>query len=377
VTLERTASPEQLRRLLDAVVSVSSDLELPAVLRTVVETASELVDAKYGALGVLDETRSYLAEFITVGLSADVEAEIGERPKGHGVLGLLIVDAVPLRISDLNQHPMRHGFPPHHPPMTSFLGVPIVVRNQVFGNLYLTDKRDGTTFTQSDEELVVALAAAAAITIENARLHGRVGQLRVIEDRERIARDLHDTVIQRLFATGLTLQGVASAIEDAALRDRLESAVDALDQTVREVRSTIFDLHRRRIPGGSLRQDLLELAAEAEVSLGFRPAVTFDGPIDIAVPDGVAANVLAVVREALSNMARHAAASSGRVAVEILDGALKVTVSDDGVGLGESSARGAGDGLRNLRERAEEHGGTTAIETMPDGGTRVSWSVPL
>ncbi len=377
MALESTATPAQMRQLLDAVVSISADLELPSVLRKVAETATDLVDASHGALGVLDETRSHLAEFITVGLEDDLETRIGERPKGNGILGLLIVDATPLRIDDLTQHPLAHGFPPEHPTMTSFLGVPIVVRDVVFGNLYLTDKRGSGSFTQTDEELVVALAAAAAITIENARLHGRIGRLRVIEDRERIARDLHDTVIQRLFATGLSLQRVAGSVDDEDLRVRLEDAVDDLDRTVREIRSTIFDLQRRRIPGRSLRSEVTELVAESSDALGFRPIVRFDGAIDISVPDDLAANVLAVLREALANMARHANASVGEVALRIDGGRLDLTVCDDGVGL-PVERRAEGQGLRNLSDRAEEHGGTfTAALDGELGGTCVSWSVPL
>lgn len=373
---ESTATAAQMHQLLDAVVSVSADLELPTVLRKLVATASALVDARHGALGVLDESRSHLAEFITVGLDDATERAIGERPKGQGVLGLLIVDATPLRIDDLSSHPLAHGFPAGHPTMTSFLGVPIVVRDVVFGNLYLTDKRGDEPFTAIDEELVVALAAAAAITIENARLHGRIGRLRVIEDRERIARDLHDTVIQRLFATGLSLQRVAGSVEDEDLSHRLEDAVDDLDRTVREIRSTIFDLQRRRIPGRSLRTEVSDLVAESSDALGFRPTVRFDGPIDISVPDDLAANVLAVLREALANTARHAGATAGEVSLSIDGGRLDLVVRDDGVGM-PVDRRAEGHGLRNLADRAEEHGGSFAAASLDAGGTVLTWSVPL
>lgn len=376
MSLEESATPEQMHQLLDAVISVSADLELSAVLHKVVVAATKLVDARYGALGVLDERREHLAEFLTVGMDDDAEAAIGERPKGKGVLGLLIVDAAPVRLERLADHPLAHGVPPGHPTMTTFLGVPIHVRDQVFGNLYLTDKEGGSAFTETDEALVVALAAAAGIAIENARLHGRIGALRVFEDRERIARDLHDTVIQRLFATGLTLSRVAGAIEEPELRDRLEGAVDDLDRTVREIRSTIFDLHRRHLPGHSIRQDVLELVSEAAETLGFRPTVTFEGAIDLSVPDDLAANVLATLREALANMARHAKASHGEVALTIDDGRLELRVTDDGVGLPDAGRPG-GHGLRNLAERAEEHGGSFTAATRPAGGTELRWSVVL
>src|SRR4029453_8468929 len=192
------AGPRSLRQLLDAVLTIGSDLDPPGLLRRIVEAAVELVDARYGALGVLDDSRTRLAQFITVGIDEDEHAAIGSLPEGLGILGLLIVDAKPLRLPDLREHSERFGFPHHHPPMRSFLGVPIRVRDEVFGNLYLTDKASAEVFTDVDEELVVGLAAAAGVAIENARLHVLVQELALAEDRSRIARDLHDTVIQRL-----------------------------------------------------------------------------------------------------------------------------------------------------------------------------------
>src|SRR5918993_5677482 len=203
------AGPRSLRQLLDAVLTVGMDLDLPAMLERIVEAAVELVGATYGALGVLDDSGTRLAQFITVGIDDETHRAIGDLPEGHGILGLLIVDAKPLRLPDLSEHPDSYGFPPNHPPMRSFLGVPIRVRDEVFGNLYLTDKTSAEVFTDIDEELVVALAAAAGVAIENARLHNLVREMALLEDRERIARDLHDTVIQRLFATGLRLQAAA------------------------------------------------------------------------------------------------------------------------------------------------------------------------
>ena len=209
-----------LRELLDAVLALGSDLDPLTMLRRIVEAAVELVDARYGALGVLDDTGTRLAQFITVGIDDDMHALIGDLPEGHGILGSLIVDAKPLRLPDLREHPDSFGFPAHHPTMRSFLGVPVRVRHEVFGNLYLTDKTTAEAFTDVDEELVVALAAAAGIAIENARLHSRVQAFALVEDRERIAQDLHDTVIQRLFATGLSLQRTARLVQsdpDAAV----------------------------------------------------------------------------------------------------------------------------------------------------------------
>ena len=209
------AGANQLLRLLDAVMAIGSEQSLGDALHRITEVASDLVDAEYAALGVLDESGSRLAEFITVGLSDEQTTRIGARPEGHGILGLLILDPQPLRLPDLHAHPDSFGFPPGHPPMTSFLGVPIRLRGVVYGNLYLTDKADGQPFTDVDQELVVGLAAAAGLAIENARLHERAVTAGRSSERLRIARDLHDDVIQRLFATGLSLQAAAQAVDRA------------------------------------------------------------------------------------------------------------------------------------------------------------------
>lgn len=369
----------QLRRLLDAVVSVGSELDLRAVLRRIVEAATELVCARYGALGVLDPTGTRLAEFITVGLSDERVAAIGHPPEGHGILGLLIVEPRPRRLARVSDHGDSYGFPPNHPPMSTFLGVPVMVRGEAFGNLYLTEKQGGEPFSEVDEELVVALAAAAAVAVENARLHARVAELALLEDRERIARDLHDNVIQRLFATGLALQGAVRLAERPEVARRITEAVDELDTTVRQIRSTIFDLHTAVASGRSLRRELLDLCAEAATPLGFEPVVRFDGPVDTVVPADVAEHVLAVAREAVSNAARHARAT--RVEVEVgasPDGSrVWIGVDDDGVGIPDGAARSGGYGLANLTARARRLGGTTSATARHGGGTSVRWQAPL
>jgi signal transduction histidine kinase len=373
--VEGQAGPRQLRRLLDAVVSVGSELDVVDVLRRIIEAATELVEARYGALGVLDEAGTRLAQFITVGIDDEQRREIGPLPEGHGILGLLIVEPRPLRLPDLREHPESFGFPDNHPPMRSFLGVPILVRGQVFGNLYLCDKTNGDPFTDIDEELVIALAGAAGIAIDNARLHARVADLALFEDRERIARELHDTVIQRLFATGLTLQATVRLVERPEVVDRLLAMVEDLDETVRHVRSAIFELHTARLPGDSLRQAVLTLCAESSRTLGFEPRVDFDGAVDSAVDEPVAEQVLAVLQEALSNVTRHAAASRVDVSVATAGGELVVTVTDDGRGLTETMSGGRG--LENIRARAKRLGGEAAWEAPPAGGTTLRWRVPL
>ena len=375
---------QELRELLDAVVSVSSDLDLASMLRRIVRSARTLVDAEFAALGVLDPSGTHLAEFITVGVDDEVRRMIGEPPIGHGLLGLLIVDPKPIRVDDLSAHPEKYGFPAGHPVMTTFLGVPIRVRDQIFGNLYLTDKHGGGQFTDVDEELVVALAGAAAIAIENARLHARVQELALLEDRERIARDLHDTVIQRLFATGLSLQGAARlAASNPDVTARLEAAVDDLDLTVKHIRTAIFGLESARRSaaagaGGGLRAQVLALAGEAAGSLGFEPRVVFDGPVDSEVSSDAGSELVAVLREALSNVARHAAASSVGVEV-VVDGSdevVRLVVRDDGRGFDVSSSRDGGLGLRNMRVRAERLGGALDVRSAPGDGTTLEWRAP-
>jgi signal transduction histidine kinase len=375
--VQHMAGPQQLRKLLDGVLTIGSDLDLHTVLHTIIETAAEVVDATYGALGVLDEGGKRLNDFVTVGIDEAGRAAIGTLPQGHGILGLLIVDPKPLRLPDLNKHPDRFGFPPNHPPMTSFLGVPITVRGRVFGNLYLCDKVGGHEFTAVDEELAVGLASAAGIAIENARLHERAAELATLEDRERIARDLHDTVIQRLFAVGLGLQATLRLVDDPAVTNRLMTAIDDLDITVRDIRAAIFELHASRLSGNSVRQQLIQLSAESARGLGFDPTVRFDGPIDIAVTESLADELFAVVREALSNVAKHAHASAAEISIDVRDSKLGVRIVDNGVGYDIADRRGQG--IENLTARAARLGGSFEI-TGTDGvghGTTVTWRVPL
>ena len=364
-----------MRQLLDAVLTIGSELDLPAMLNRIVRSATELVDARYGALGMLDPTGTRLAQFVTVGMDDETVRSLGHLPEGHGILGLLIVDAKPLRLSDLREHADSYGFPPNHPPMRSFLGVPIRVREEVFGNLYLTDKTGGERFTDVDEELVVGLAAAAGVAIENARLHARVQELALVEDRERIARDLHDTVVQRLFATGLSLQRTTRLVRtDPDLTvGRIEAAVDDLDVTVKHIRSAIFTLETSRPTAGGLRDRVLALTREAAGSLGFEPTVLFDGPIDAGPSDEVGADLLATLREALSNVARHASAS--RVEVEVLAGdELVLRVVDNGIGPPRPGAR-RGHGLKNMEARAVHLGGRLEMSPNTPSGTALEWRV--
>ena len=534
------ATRDRTHALLEAVVAVGSHLELEAVLRQIVEVAVELVSARYGALGVVGDG-GRLVEFVPVGLDEPEIARIHHWPEGRGLLGKLITDPHPLRLHDISADPDSSGFPEGHPPMRSFLGVPVRIRDAVYGNLYLTEKQGGD-FDEEDEALVQALAAAAGVAIENARLYaearrqqqwlranaevtrrllfgdqpsevlelvaqqalemsgadlvvlalptgnrgtlmiehacgdgaagalglvlpaersasgivmasgkpltvedfssdhrvavvarehmplgpavlvplGPAGDVRgvltagrkqgalplsadavemlitfaaqagiglelaehrsdaqrllLFEDRDRIARDLHDLVIQRLFATGMSLQGATALIGDPDVVGRVEKAVDALDETIRDIRSAIFSLQSRgEARPARLRTRILGVVEEMTDSLGFAPELRLAGPLDSRVPGGIAGQLLAALREALANVAKHAQASRVDVAVEAGPD-LVLTVRDDGVGLGETTRRS---GLANITERAAESGGTMRVAAAAGGGTELEWRVPL
>jgi signal transduction histidine kinase len=370
-------SDEQVARLLEAVAAMSSDLSLPVVLRRIVASACHLVDAQYAALGVLgpgaDVEVIRLIEFITEGADDETIRRIGHYPDGRGILGVLIRDPKPLRLHDLADHPESHGFPEGHPSMRSFLGVPVRIQDRVFGNLYLTEKRGGEDFTAGDEEMVVALAGAAGVAIENANLQARVRDLAVLQDRERIARDLHDTVIQRLFATGLGLQAATYITVKPEVAARIQQAVDELDATIRDIRGVIFALQAHESGEGSLRVQVLRLMTEMADALGFVPHAHFDGPVEAAADEELGTDLLAVLRELLSNVAHHAEATSADVYL-LAGSEVILRVEDNGRGPGP--ARAGGRGLRNLATRAEHHGGSFALVAKDGLGSLAEWRVP-
>ncbi|MCG3755073.1 GAF domain-containing sensor histidine kinase [Amycolatopsis sp. Poz14] len=534
---------DKMDGLLEAVLAVASGLELDATLRRIVQAAVELGEAHYGALGVLGDDGT-LAEFVYLGIDAETRQRIGHLPEGHGLLGLVIDDAKPLRLTEISAHPASVGFPANHPPMHSFLGVPVRVREEVFGNLYLTEKKDGAEFTDDDEVIVQALAAAAGIAIENAHLYeqtrlrqrwlgatsevttellggtdpvdaleliaGRALELTgsdvtmlalpgtgrldvdeerdtdpaeltvtvcaggdatdlmglrmsvdgtvpgavfrdrtprrmaelallpdrgrgpalvvplragdhtsgvlialrdpgsalfetaqlpvlasfadqaalalqlaaqqraarerdVLSDRDRIARDLHDHVIQRLFAVGLAMQSTQRRTKAPELQRRLQESIDQMHEIVREIRTAIFDLHGGAAGETRLRNRLHDAIAELTDDAPLHPAVSMAGPLD-AVPAQLAEHVEAVVREAVSNAVRHAGASALSVSVAVRDERVRISVTDDGTGLPEGVSPS---GLGNLRERAESAGGEFTLGTSSGGGVRLDWSAPL
>ncbi|WP_112134265.1 GAF domain-containing sensor histidine kinase [Glycomyces dulcitolivorans] len=369
---------ERLRALLDAVISIGSDLELAAILDRIVAAACKLVDARYGAMGVLDGAGG-LADFRTQGLSREEIEALGDPPTGRGILGHIIDHPEPLRLIDLSAHPASVGFPPGHPPMRTFLGVPVTVGDKAWGNLYLTDKGGGELFTEDDEAIIQALAAAAGVAIDNARLYTELAasqaereRLVVFRDRDRIGRDLHDLVIQRLFATGLQLQSIVHLVDEPEAATRINSAVDEIDGAIADLRAAIFSLHTDSDKAFSAT--VRGLCGVVRHHLGFAPQVEFEGPVDRAVPELVRIEVLAMLREALSNTARHAKASRVTVSIAVDAAVLRMRVADDGCGIPAQAPRR---GLANLASRAASLGGEFSVGAVKPSGTELTWTIPV
>jgi signal transduction histidine kinase len=369
------------RQLIEAGMALASELSLDAVLERIVELAVDLTGARYGALGVLTPDGRSIEEFITVGITPEERAAMGDPPTGHGLLGALIREARPLRIPDIGADPRSVGFPPNHPPMTSLLGAPVTGRGRVFGNIYLTDKQDADAFDDEDERVLVVLATQAAVAVENARLleeterNGReLQRLEVLEERERIGKELHDGVIQSLFAVGMHLQGLATAADDDNISRNLDSAVEDIDQAIRDLRNYIFGLRPGILADRQLDQALKEMATDFAARFGIVTVVEVDADAASRLTSR-AADVVQIVREALSNVGRHGGATTCRVSLERDPGGVVIEVDDDGQGFDvELTTRGMG--LQNLQERIASLGGAFEIQSTPGEGTTVRATFP-
>ena len=361
--------------LIEAGLVLASELSLPSILQKIVELACRVADARYGALGVLDTRGRMIFDFITHGITEEERRAIGDLPVGKGILGLLITEARPIRMARIQDHPRSVGFPANHPPMSSFLGVPMKVRGRVYGNLYLTEKRGTAEFTEEDQEAVVTLAAQAGVAVENARLHEDLRRLAVLEDRERIAQELHDGVIQSLFAVGMGLQAAGALARDPeTVRDRLTTAVDDVDRVIRDLRNYIFGLGTG-LADRELSRALHHLADELRrgSDLGIRVEVD---PEAAAALGSQAAEVIQFAREALSNAVRHSGAATLSVVLSRANGSITLEIEDDGKGFDPAAAEGVGHGLGNLRSRAESLGGAFELGSEPGGGTRIRLVMP-
>jgi signal transduction histidine kinase len=365
----------KLHALVDSILIIEADGDLTALLSRMVEQATSLVGARYGALGIITPEGDRLAEFITVGLDQDARSAIGPFPVGKGLLRRVITDATALRVDHLSSHPDRAGFPPNHPPMETFLGVPVRLgTGTVYGNFYFCEKFDGSPFNEADEALADTLGRVAGLLIDKAQMRTKLTELTLATERERMARDLHDTVIQRLFAVGLMLQGASAAELPESVTATLGRAVDDLDETIREIRTTIFAITRTpRSEAASLRRRLLELTDEVAERLGVEVSLSFSGPVD-NVSEAATEHVVQAAREALSNVVRHADASRAEVDLKATESGLTLRIADDGCGVDPDQLR-HGNGLSNLNARALELGGWCTITPAASGGTVVEWHV--
>jgi signal transduction histidine kinase len=318
-----------------------------------------------------------VTRFYTSGISAEDHARIGHLPVGKGILGLLPRAGRPIRLRDLHDHPASVGFPAHHPPMKSFLGVPISWRGESVGNLYLTEKRGGPEFTVEDEEALLTLAAQAAIAIENARLYSQTSRISTLEERHRIGMDLHDGAIQVLYGLSLQLEDVAERAETAPheVKAQLGRAVDRLNAAIADLRNYVLGLRPIRGSDRPLRESLPTLGSQIATNALLDVDVNVDPAAEAALDQAGREAVFYVAADALANVARHARARRVELALRRDGDAVVLQVSDDGVGYDTASAVG-GLGLRNMRERAFNAGARLDVASSPGAGTRLEMRIP-
>lgn len=359
----------RLTPLIEEAASVGAGDGLARLLRSLVAEAKSATGARFAALGVIGD-HGALSEFLYDGISDDEARLIGHPPIGRGVLGTLMRHNEPLVLEEISEHEDSVGFPDHHPEMHNFLGVPVTAGGEHFGSLYLTEKEDG--FNEADRLAVVALSHIAGVAIQNARLHARLSRVAVVEDRQRIARDLHDSVIQDLFAVGLGLQSLASRIDDDGMTARLNDAIDILDASVAALRRYIFELKDSRPPATDFDQRLQDVVS--------RMGAVYPARVELEIEEieegPWADDVVLLVTEALSNALRHSRADEIRVLVTKEENDLVIEVIDEGAGF-RSTDVGRGLGLASMRARAESHGGQAEVQSEPGEGTRVRVRIPV
>jgi signal transduction histidine kinase len=379
--VEAAADRDRTELLIQAGLALTSELSLDAVLQRIVELGVDMTGARYAALSVLGED-GRIEAFITEGVTPEERAAIGEPPTGHGLLGLLMTYRRPIRVEDIASDPRSVGFPPHHPPMHSLLGAPVMAHGRIFGNIYLTDKQGAPAFTDEDQRALEVLATQAGVAVENARLYeetqhaqSELRRLEVLDERERIAKELHDGVIQSLFAVGMNLQGTAALISDEGMAARIEGAVEDIDRAIRDLRNYIFGLRPGILADRQLDQALRELGAEFESRSGVVTVVDVD-PTVAAELSSIASDVVQLTREALSNVGRHAEATTCRVSLHRRTGGAVLEIEDDGRGF-EPGGAPTGLGLPNLAERVTSLGGSFEIQSRIGDGTAVRALLPL
>ena len=370
------AQSRRLRALNEAGLALSAELETESLLHKIAELARVVGDARYAALGTFDE-HGAVTRFYTAGISEEVHQRIGSLPVGKGILGLLPREGRPIRLRDLHDHPASVGFPPGHPPMTSFLGVPIRWRGDSVGNLYLTEKQGGSEFTAEDEEALLALAAQAAIAIENARLYAQISQMSVLEERHRIGMDLHDGAIQSLYGLGLLIEDASSQVNEAPQEVKLQlgRGVDRLNATIADLRNYVLGLRPIRGSDRPLRESLPTLAAQIGTNALLTVDVTVEPGAESRLDQAAREAVFYVAADALGNVARHARARHAGLSLRRESDMVVLEVVDDGVGY-DTAISVSGLGLRNMRERAFNVGARLDVTSKPGAGTRLRMHIP-
>ncbi|MCA9965047.1 MAG: GAF domain-containing sensor histidine kinase [Anaerolineales bacterium] len=369
----------QLAALSKATLAITGELSLEKVLQQIVDAVRDLAQAEYAALGVPNSASGYLDNFIYSGLSSEEASHIGNLPRGLGLLGAIISEQRTVCVDNIAEDPRAVGCPPGHPPVNSFLGVPIMAGKEMLGNLYLANKVGATSFTEADQEIVELLAAQAAIAIQNAQLYEQVSRLAILDERTRIGMDLHDGVIQSIYAVGLTLESARLSLEGEGSEDTralLETAVDGLNDAIRDIRNFILDLRPRHF-GGDLEQGLSRLVREfrANTMVQVHSSTLPEGIS--GVPTAVSRAIFLTTQGALANVARHAHAKNVTLSLERDKHHIVLLVQDDGVGFDVRAARQAiGHGLSNMRARAKELNGTFYIESAQGAGTTLRLTLP-
>ena len=373
---DSSAVPSSALAALDeATRAIAAVLDVEDVLQLIADRVRQLIGARYAALGIVTDD-GLIERFITSGITKQERAAIGPTPTGHGLLGLIILEGRSLRIPNIAEHPASVGFPANHPPMRSFLGVPVTAREGAIGNLYLTDKDGGAEFSEADERLAKMFAVHAGIAIENARLHAQVRGLAVVQERDRISRDLHDGIIQSLYAVSLSLEDL-TLLPPAEAETRVDRAIDSIHTAIRDIRQFIHGLTGESADGRDVPRGLHALAAESRHNTLVEIETAIDEAADPGLPPDLGAQLLQLVREALSNAVRHARATRITVGLRTVGGRPIVEVADDGSGFDPGAVVGAGHhGLANMRARAHELRAQIDVDSAPGKGTRIIVSMP-
>lgn len=379
VSIEAIRSDRALYALDRATRAIAGELDVDRVLQLIVDSVRELVGSRYAALGIVGAD-GLIERFITSGISDEMRRAIGPLPQGHGLLGTIIRDGVTLRIPDIARHPESFGFPPHHPPMHSLLGVPIRVGGETVGNFYLTEKLDAPEFSDDDQELVEMFAGHAGIAIQNARLHQEVQALAVVGERLRISRDLHDGIIQSIYAVSLSLEEAVEIIQtDAgAAADRVDRAIDRLHTTISDIRTFIVGLGPES--GAELADAIQSMARELLGGSAVRLETDLAGAatVERRLPPEAVHELVQIVREAISNVGRHSGASRAQLKLAATQDTATLVIADDGRGFDQDARLDSAHfGLANLRDRAAALDGTLSIRSEAGNGTRIILTLPL